>query len=72
MLFLLCIWFQAMIHSLDTKVFWKSSTDSVSSVTDVPVLLPWFLECNPARFPYWWGRPDPRNTVILAAMRSGA
>lgn len=25
---------------------------------------PWFLKCNPNRFPYWFRKPDPRNTEM--------
>ena len=39
-------------------------------VTDITPYLPWWLECNPDRFPYWWGRPDPRNVDLLEAMTS--
>ena len=38
-------------------------------VTDITPYLPWWLECNPDRFPYWWGRPDPRHQDLLAALQ---
>ena len=62
---------QALIHSLESKPHWKKATDLVESVSDVSASLPWFLACNPSRFPYWWGRPDPRNMHLLTAMRGG-
>eukprot|EP00894_Picocystis_sp_ML_P001347 jgi/Pico_ML_1/51864/g2688.t1 len=31
--------------------------------------LPWFLECNPWRYPYWFGHSDPRNQALLYAMK---
>ena len=31
--------------------------------------VPWFLRCNPARFPYWFGNPDPRNKLLLQALQ---
>ncbi len=31
--------------------------------------VPWFLACNPSRFPYWYGHPDPRNQALLYAMK---
>ena len=45
--------------------------DPISAVTDVPTILPWWLACHPARYPYWFGRPDPRNQMLLKAMQSG-
>ena len=30
-----------------------------------PRYVPWWLACNPARYPYWFGRPDPRNALLL-------
>ena len=30
--------------------------------------VPWFLRCNAARYPYWFGNPDPRNTALLEAL----
>ena len=30
-----------------------------------PRYIPWWLECNPARYPYWFGNPEPRNKNLL-------
>ena len=27
--------------------------------------IPWWLQCNPERYPYWFGKPDPRNIDLL-------
>ena len=43
-----------MVYNLDTKPFWKSEVDDIDTVEDISKKLPWFLECNPDRFPYWW------------------
>ena len=43
----------------------------LANATDVIPPLPWFLACNPARFPYWYGRPDPRNLHMLSALQCG-
>ena len=43
-----------MVYNLDTKPFWKSLVDDIATVEDISKKLPWFLECNPDRFPYWW------------------
>jgi len=61
---------QSMLYSLDVRPKWKASTDPIDAVTDISKQLPWFLECNPSRFPYWWGLPDPRNAALLAAITS--
>ena len=39
--------------------------DPVEEVEDVEIFIPWFLACNPDRFPYWFGRPDPRNEDLF-------
>jgi len=62
---------QLMVYNLDTKPFWKPLVDDIEAVEDIPKKLPWFLECNPDRFPYWFGKLDPRNAHLLAAMHSG-
>jgi len=62
---------QMRIFGLENKVGWRKRIDPASSVTDVVTKLPWWLECNPARYPYWFGHPDPRNAWLLLAMRSG-
>ena len=73
-----------MLYSLEVRPKWKASTDPIDGVNDVSKQLPWFLECNPSRwpkesghfdnspprFPYWWGLPDPRNAALLAAITS--
>ena len=30
----------------------------------IPRTHSWFLACNPARFPYMFGKPDPRNALL--------
>jgi len=63
---------QMMVYNLDTKPFWRSEVDEIEKVDDISKQLPWFLECNPDRYPYWFGKPDPRNVQLVAAMHSGA
>ena len=45
---------QMMVYNLDTKPFWRSEVDEIEKVDDISKQLPWFLECNPDRYPYWW------------------
>ena len=62
---------QEYIHSLANRPQWLARTDPASSVEDVPTVLPWWLGCNPDRFPYWHGRREPRNEALLWAMEQG-
>ena len=62
---------QNMISNLGSKPFWKNTTDPLDLAPDVTTYVPWFLDCNKHRFPYWFGDPDPRNYHFLVAMRSG-
>ena len=63
---------QARIFGLANKPNWLKRIDPVSSATDIVGNLPWWLECNPARYPYWFGQTDPRNELLLKAMQSGS
>jgi len=31
--------------------------------------VPWWLACNPLRFPYWYGKPEPRNAALLYVLQ---
>jgi len=42
--------------------------DDIDQAADVESYVPWFLACNPQRFPYWFGNPDPRIGHLAAAM----
>jgi len=61
---------QELLHSLANHQNWKKRTVPVSSVKDLVAELPWWLKCNPYRFPYWQGWPDPRNKQLLEAMQA--
>ena len=62
---------QGRAFAMENHKSWRDRRDPISSVTDVPTNLPWWLACNPTRYPYWFGRPDPRNQQLLQAMQSG-
>jgi hypothetical protein len=51
---------QEALYTLENKPFWRDASDPVRNATDVEQYIPWWLACNPDRFPYWYGRPDPR------------
>ena len=40
---------------------WVHRLDPIEKVTDMEMYVPWFLACNTERFPYWFGREEPRN-----------
>ena len=62
---------QGRAFALENHPSWRNRRDPVSSLTDVPTNLPWWLACHRERYPYWFGRPDPRNEQLLKAMQSG-
>ena len=44
--------------------------DPVKEVEDMEPYVPWFLACNPHRFPYWFGKPEPRNKVLHEVLQN--
>ena len=38
-------------------------------MTDKKAFIPWFLNCNRERLPYWFGKKDPRNEVFYREIR---
>ena len=61
---------QRRIFELANKPSWLARTDPAFSATDIVSELPWWLHCNTARYPYWFGQSDPRNELLLKAMQS--
>ena len=51
------------------KPFYLEQCDPVESVSDVVTRVPWWLECNKARFPYWYGVREPRLEVLYEALQ---
>ena len=43
--------------------------DDVAAAPEVEARVPRYLACNRDRFPYWFGRPDPRNAVLSSDLR---
>ena len=41
----------------------------MDEVEDMDKFVPWFLECNPGRFPYWFGTLDPRNKDLYIDLK---
>ena len=46
--------------------------DAISEVEDIKLELPWFLECNPQRYPYWNNKPDTRNKIYFEKFKEFA
>jgi hypothetical protein len=55
---------QARLYRLEDKECMRARADPVDRVVDVAREVPWALACAPDRFPYWYGRPDPRNGLL--------
>jgi len=60
---------QEKLYRLHGRPCWLANTNPVSEAVDVDTTPPWWLACNPQRFPYWYGKPDPRNKDLVAALR---
>ena len=56
---------QEKLYNFYYRQMWKEILDSVETVKDIELGLPWFLDCNRGRFPYWFGKPDGRNENVL-------
>ena len=65
---------QDHLYNLDHREKWKSETiplDQVSEEIRSDVgYVPWFLECQPQRFPYWFGKHDERNKGLFKLLVS--
>ena len=49
---------------------WRARCDNVSSITDMERYIPWYLDCNRDRYPYWFGKLDSRNKFLVDSMQS--
>ena len=52
-------------YKLEYSPEFQTRLDHVSKVSDVEQFIPWFLQCNPKRFPYWFGEHDSRNVLLF-------
>jgi len=60
---------QELLYRLNGRPCWAANTDPISEAVDVETTPPWWLQCNPQRFPYWFGKPDPRNKQLVEKLR---
>ena len=42
----------------------------MSSITDMERYVPWYLDCNRDRFPYWFGKLDSRNKILYDSLQN--
>ena len=56
-------------YSLGYSPRWKEMMDPVENVKDMEMFVPWFLKCNPGRYPYWFGRSDRRNEQLFISLK---
>ena len=61
--------FQDTLYHLDYAKPFQQRLDPVESITDMEKFVPWFLKCNPQRYPYWFGHTDQRNQILQEALR---
>ena len=50
------------------KLF-SSRLERISMIKNTSKFVPWFLECNAMRYPYWYGVKDPRNKFLHDAIK---
>ena len=60
---------QQKLFRLEGSPCWLANSDPASEAVDVDTTPPWWLACNPKRFPYWFGKPDPRNRGLVLALQ---
>ena len=60
---------QENLYNMVDKQCWLAQCDSMDKVKDVEKFIPWFLTCNPNRYPYWIGEADSRNEDLLKSMQ---
>ena len=61
---------QKKYFNLVGRSCWEENRDNIEDAKDVEKYIPWFVECNPKRYPYWFGKPEPRNQDLLDARSS--
>ena len=66
LIFLFC---QNSLYNLDYAKPFQRRLDPVDSIKDMQRFVPWFLKCNPQRYPYWFGEPDQRNRDLQEALK---
>ena len=61
---------QEKYFNLEGRTCWLENIDNITEAKDVEEYVPWFLECNPKRYPYWYGEIEPRNENLFKSLGS--
>ena len=64
---------QHRLAALRDRWLWQWRTKPLDALTPADrgaEFVPWFLQCNDRRFPYWFGAADPRNQRLVDALQS--
>jgi hypothetical protein len=60
-------------YSLESHPAWKRRQAKLSELDQAYSgwleYVPWFLKCNPRRYPYWFGASDQRNRALLYVLK---
>ena len=59
---------QVRYFKLDGRTCWLENIDNIEDSHDIKKHVPWFLDCNPERYPYWYGKTEPRNQDLLESI----
>ena len=64
---------QAFYYSLESQPAWKKRQVRLNELDQTYSgwleYVPWFLKCNPKRYPYWFGNTDQRNRALLYVLK---
>ena len=59
---------QERYYNLEGRTCWLENIDDIADSKDVEKYVPWFLDCNPKRYPYWYGKTEPRNKNLFESL----
>ena len=59
---------QNRYFNLEGRSCWLENVDNITDSKDVEKYVPWFLDCNPNRYPYWYGKAEPRNQLLFESL----
>ena len=57
------------VYFSENKKFWLGRMDPIANVSDIDSYIPWWLNCNKERYPYWFGQKEPRTLNFYEAIQ---
>ena len=60
---------QQYLYNLTYRANFHNSLDNIENAHDVDPEVPYFLQCNKNRYPYWFGKTDPRNEDFMKILQ---